>query len=113
MRVKKTKGGGSKAVLSASEKKAMDKEIRRQLAEYDRKHELEICSLILWQLHEQFGFGSKRLRRFFDVYSNAMDELVWRYDTKDISTIWGFTEKLKELGIDIEKWYEGSDSNLG
>ena len=35
------------AVMSAAEKKAMDMEIQRQLAEYDRKHIREIDALVL------------------------------------------------------------------
>lgn len=51
------------ASLTAAEKKAMDLEIQRELAEYDRKHLAEMDALILWVLHEQFGFGAKRLAR--------------------------------------------------
>lgn len=43
--------------MSAAEKKAMDLEIQRQLAEYDQKHLVEIDAMILWVLHERFGFG--------------------------------------------------------
>ncbi len=39
-----------RAVMSAAEKKAMDMEIQRQLAEYDRKHIREIDALVLWEL---------------------------------------------------------------
>ena len=112
MRVKKSKGGGNKAVLSTSEKQAIDREIRRQLAEYDRKHELEICALVMWQLHEQFGFGKKRLKRFFDGYSNAMDKLVQRYEVEDADMMWDFIKKINGIGVDIEMWYKGFKSNL-
>jgi hypothetical protein len=64
------------ADLSAAERRAMDKEIRRQLAEYDAKHKLELQALILWQLHEQFGFGEKRLKRFYYNFDKAVDTLI-------------------------------------
>lgn len=57
MQVKKAGGKVYGAVLTAAEKKAMDLEIQRELAEYDRKHIAEIDATILWVLHEQFGFG--------------------------------------------------------
>lgn len=62
MQVKKAGGKVYGAVLTAAEKKAMDLEIQRELAEYDRKHIAEIDATILWVLHEQFGFGAQRLR---------------------------------------------------
>ena len=42
MQVKKAGGKVYGAVLTAAEKKAMDLEIQRELAEYDRKHIAEI-----------------------------------------------------------------------
>ena len=61
MQVKKAGGKVYGAVLTAAEKKAMDLEIQRELAEYDRKHIAEIDATILWVLHEQFGL--RRLPR--------------------------------------------------
>lgn len=43
MQVKKAGGKVYGAVLTAAEKKAMDLEIQRELAEYDRKHIAEIA----------------------------------------------------------------------
>lgn len=57
MHVKKAGGKVYGAILTAAEKKAMDIEIQKELAEYDRKHIAEIDATILWVLHEQFGFG--------------------------------------------------------
>ena len=65
--------------MSAAEKKAMDLEIQRQLAEYDRKHLVEIDAMILWVLHERFGFGPKRLRQYYDNFRACTNELVERY----------------------------------
>lgn len=50
MQVKKAGGKVYGAVLTAAEKKAMDLEIQRELAEYDRKHIAEIDATILWVL---------------------------------------------------------------
>ena len=82
----------------------MNQEIRNQLAEYDRKNELEIDAMVLWVLHEEFGFGTKRLRRFYDAFSSAMNELVDRYVMDDSDQPWLCRYKLKEAGIDLEEW---------
>lgn len=68
------------AVMSAAEKKAMDMEIQRQLAEYDRKHIREIDALVLWELREQLGFGNKRLKKFYDNFSRGIEALIRRYE---------------------------------
>ena len=70
MVVKKAGGKIYGAVLTSAEKKAMNMEIERQLAEYTRKHEVELNAMILYVLHEQLGFGEQRLRKFFDRFSS-------------------------------------------
>ena len=109
-------GGGSdyvyeesrrESVRSASDcrqKKAMDIEIRRQLAEYDLKHANELDAMILWHLHEEFGFGPKRLKQFYDTFAVRLDELIKHYEMTDSDMVWLCTYKLKQYGIDIEEW---------
>ena len=104
MQVKKSGKMIFGAALTADEKKAMDIEIKKQLAEFDRKHELEIDALILWTLHEEFGFGAKRLKKFYDIFGKAIDELIKRYEFDDSDRVWICTEKLKDCGVDLEKW---------
>ncbi len=81
MQIKKAGGKVYGASFTAAERKAIDMAIQSQFAEYDRKHALEIDAMILWQLHEQLGFGVKRLKRFYDNFVPAMDELISRYET--------------------------------
>lgn len=104
MQIKKSGGKIFGASLTSAEKKAMDMEIQRQLAEYDRKHVLEIDALILWVLHEQLGWGEKRLRRFYDHFADEIDALILRYQMDEDDKVWLCTHKLKEAGIDLEQW---------
>ena len=57
MHIKKSGGKIFGADLTAAERKAMNMEIQRQLAEYTRKHRLELDAMILWVLHAQYGWG--------------------------------------------------------
>ena len=75
MRIKKSGGKIFGAELTAAEKKAMDVEIRRELDEYNRQNINEIDAMILWHLHEEFGFGKKRLIRFYETFSKRMKDL--------------------------------------
>ena len=56
---------------SRREKKAMLKEINAQILESDRQYYLDMNAAVLWALHEAFGFGKARLRRFFDSFSDC------------------------------------------
>ncbi len=82
----------------------MDMEIQRQLAEYDTKHANEIDAMILWLLHEEFGFGSKRLKQFHDAFAESISGLIKRYELEDSDSVWLCTQQLKRYGIDIEEW---------
>ena len=92
--------------LTSSQRKAMDAEIKRQMAEIDEKNTLEIDAMVLWVLYSQFGFGKKKLRKFFDIFNKELDDLSERFvmDKKD-DTIWLCIRRLKdEAGIDISEW---------
>ena len=106
MRIKKAFGKSYGTSFSANEKKARDKEIRRQLAEITLKQEKDIDALVLWHLHNEFGFGPKRLKRFFDTFSVAIKELSDWYAMAETDQAWLATRKLKEYGIDIDEWYK-------
>lgn len=106
MRIKKAAGKVYGAAMTVAEKKAMNLEIQRQLAEYDKKHATEIDALILWVLHSEFGFGEKRLRRFYDRFNKAIAELLERYVMEENDKVWLCTYLLKQYGIDLEKWSE-------
>ena len=111
MQVKKAGGKVYGAILTAAEKKAMDLEIQRELAEYDRKHIAEIDATILWVPHEQFGFGAQRLRAYYNAFHDRIKELVSRYEMEDQDDIWLCTQMLKRIGVDIEAWHKESEAN--
>lgn len=44
----------------------MNKEINKQIIENTNKYSMDFDAMILWTLHVCFGFGKKRLKRFWD-----------------------------------------------
>lgn len=52
------------AVFTPKETEAMTMEIKRQIAELNGKNKTNLEAFVLWQLHEQLGFGVKRLDNF-------------------------------------------------
>lgn len=104
MQVKKSNGIIFGATLTSAEKKALDMEIRRQFAEYTRKYEIEIESMVLLAIREEFGFGEERLKRTHKALSEGIDNLVERYQLNEDDAAWLCTYKLKEQGFDISGW---------
>lgn len=107
MFVKKHRGKVFGAVLTTKEREAMEIEIRKDLAEHNRKNLLEIDSIVLWCLHETEGYGPKRLKRFHNTFVPALEALCSRYEMDLSEDAWLCTRKLKEYGIDIEEWNKG------
>ncbi len=106
MQVKKHKGrvyGGS---MSAAEKKAAELEIRKQLAEYDLNNATEMDALVLYILHTEFGFGEKRLKRFCELFTSGVYELVDRYLMEDEKAVWLCTLKLEQAGFPVKQWHD-------
>lgn len=68
--------------LSLGKRQAMDMEIKRQCAEYDKRNATEIDAMVLWILHEEFGFGPER----YEINNEA----------------WLCTRKLKGYGVGKE-----------
>lgn len=104
MNFKKHNGRIFGVELTKKEQEALDKEVRKQLAEYERKNDEEYDAIVLWLLHEKFGFGEKRLRRFYDLYASEVRSLLDRYKMNNSDAVWLCTYKLKEYGIDIHAW---------
>lgn len=101
------------AALSSAEQKALDIEIKKQIAENWRKHSNEVEAMVLWAVHETLGLGHKRLRDFYSAIAPMFDELSARYEMEDCDLPWLCTYKLKEYGVDIEEWRNGGSKDEG
>lgn len=105
MVVLKTAGKIIGAKLSNAERTALLIEIKKELAEHNRKNVNELDAIVLWFLHEEFGFGLDRLKKAHQAFVPRLQELCDRYEmTDDGDTAWLCTHKLKEYGCDIEEW---------
>ena len=93
------------AKFTAAEKKALSIEVRRMIGEKTDEWGLEVAAMVLWQLHEEFGFGYDRLKRYFTGFDDGVLGLTKRYMLEENDDAWLCTRKLKdELGIDILEW---------
>lgn len=94
------------ANLTKDEDRALNIEVQKRIAKLDRNNTDEVDAIILWVLHDQFGFGKDRLRKFYEAFNPALNALADRYEMTDKGDeLWLATYKLKDkLGIDIHEW---------
>lgn len=104
MRFKKSFGKIYGVELNKNERKAMNDEITRQLFEIESKYIKDNDASILLTLHSCFGFGKKRLRRFWEFYFKEQARIREFYQLDDHEgNLCRF--KLKQIGIDIDEWH--------
>lgn len=111
MFVKKSGKAVFGADLTAEEKKALDMEARRALAEHTRKHELEIEAIVIRQLRRLTGWGETRLKRFYDGFAPELNSLIEHYEMPEVDAPWLCTQELLKEGIDIEAWHKEAYPN--
>lgn len=105
--VKKSGGQIFGAHLTAAEKKAMNMEIQKQTAEYDRRNAIEIEAIVLWILTQNWDFTPSEVEQFHKEFEPSIRSLCERYEMTEMGDdSWLCTHKLKDQGIDISKWYD-------
>ncbi len=110
MIIKQSGGTVYGAKLSRKEERAMNMEIQRSFAEYDRKNANEIDAIFLCYLHNKYGFGYDRLKQAYLGLAPEIERLCQAYEmTDEGDRIWLATHKLKELGIDLDEWKKEID----
>lgn len=92
--------------MSSKERKAMNDEINRQLLERDAAFSMDFDSTVLWALRVCFGFGKKRLRKFWNAFSVEHQQLREYYQMAPKDDGWLCRRKLKQIGVDVEQWYK-------
>lgn len=93
--------------MTNKERKAMDEEIQKQMDEARVKDADEFDAAVLWAMHLCFGFGKKRLRRFYDFFRALyLSSNRWNFGRSEI-------ELLRGIGVDIEVWNRDSNENNG
>ena len=91
--------------FTVKEKKAIDLEISKQLYRNVVNLSGDLTAMVLWQLHEQLGFGKKRLLRFQKGFMPMIKALQDYYEVKNADdTDFVCRHLLKnEVGIDVNE----------
>lgn len=99
----KFRGKIFKVQFTPQEQKAMDEEINRQVIERHQQFTDDFDYMVMRILHEHFGFGLTRLRRFYDLFAEDNDDLIEHYEMPDAG-VYIARKEMNEIGCNIEKW---------
>ena len=112
MRIKKLNGKPYGVELTAAERKAMDLEINRQIAEKDKQYQADIDALVLYVLMSRYGWRKKRLREFWNAFIEEHKALTDYYLMNEPGdNEWLAHRKLKQIGVDVHQWYKEDENN--
>lgn len=84
--------------------KIIRKEINEALIRNTARFFDDETSSILWVLHEVYGFGAERLKRFYTRYAKEAESLKQYYEASDDEMPYLTRAKLKAIGVDLEQW---------
>ena len=94
-------------------RKEIDREIGKQSAElHNWFYENELYCM-LYTLHNTFGFGATRLRRFCEAYAGQWRALRDYYEGGDIDAPYFAKQALLSAGIDADDWIEKAAPGAG
>ena len=107
MRVNKHNGKIYGAGFTTAERKAIELEIGRQIAEANEQNVSNIDALVLYTLMAHYGWKKDRLYKFWRAFGQEHTELCDRYRMYGVGdNTWLAKQKLKDIGVDVDEWYK-------
>ena len=103
MNFKKFQGQIFGVEFNKKEQKAFDEEINRQMIERHRQFTDDFDYMVMKILHDHFGFGFTRLKRFYDVFNVENDALEKHYEMADAG-VFIARKEMNDIGVNIEQW---------
>lgn len=83
--------------------RAMKAEIARQ----GRAFSKDIQTMLLWTLRKHYGYGKKRLERFYVTFLREYEEMCRFFETDEVFPA---EYKLREIGVDIDELQKKYDA---
>ena len=92
--------------FNSNERKLVDELIRQQIRQQEHRLSLEVDAAWLWQLYEVFEWPEEELHRIYKGVESYHQEIrkYYELDAAD-GAGWLYLQKLRDRGIDLEKWY--------
>ena len=80
------------------------REVNKELSRATDRFYYDEVTIILWVLHQQFGFGKDRLKKFYVNYNEENQKLRDHYSASDKDLHYITSHLLKQIGVDIDGW---------
>lgn len=110
MQLKKHNGKAYGADFTTAERKAIELEVGRMVAEANEKNAANFDVLVLYTLYAHYGWKKDRLKKFWQAFCQEHKELCERYMMYGVGdNTWLAKKKLEEIGVDVEEWYKEMD----
>lgn len=85
-------------------RKQVLRDVNAELAKATERFYYDEVTVILWVLHETFGFGKDRLRRFYHNYAKVNNKLKEHYSLQDNDLHFLTKQLLAGIGVSIEEF---------
>lgn len=82
----------------------MERAIDQEILKKDHEYAAAIDAMVLLTLHRCFGFGKKRLHRFWVGFQRERDKLLEFYQMENCDYPWLCDRELKKIGVDVDAW---------
>lgn len=90
--------------LTSAQRKAQNREIRRQIAESMTELIAYVEATVLWWEHETKGYGKAKLERELESLKTALTGLKEFYELEDADEMnYACIQNLKAIGFDVSK----------
>lgn len=87
-----------RAAVKQAIRSVVDEEISQKMDEFNR----EVNILVWYVLHQEFGFGEKRIKDFARAFDSEFERLHERYELDRKDDEWYAVRSLREDGIDCD-----------
>lgn len=92
--------------FNSTERKLVDELIRQEIRQQEHRLSMEVDAAWLWQLFEVFGWPEEDLHRIYKGMEKYHQDIRAYYELGATDGAgWLYVQKLRDRGIDLEKWY--------
>lgn len=96
--------GGYK--FNSTERKLVDELIRQEIRQQEHRLSLEVDAAWLWQLSEKHDWTEEQLHGIYKDMETYHAAIRKHYELDDSDGAgWLYVQKLRDRGIDLQKWY--------
>ena len=89
--------------LNTKERQVLNQKVNELLIKRHEEFADDVDYMIMYILHNHFGFGLKRMRQFYEAFITENEKLIKHYEMSDAGVYFARKE-MNAIGCDFEKW---------